>query len=93
MNKVEYNLTNADIEGTKPNCVKFKSTREPSNPLNPQYKLQSFQYVPPPPPKFVRDNMVHDDVVGSHPKPKNIYATRDNITTADIDGASPKKPH
>jgi len=49
--------------------------------------------VPPPPPKFVRDNMIHDDVVGSHPKPKNMYATRNNFTTSDIDGASPKKPH
>jgi hypothetical protein len=49
--------------------------------------------VPPPPPKFVRDTLIHDDVEGSHPKPKNIYATRNSITTADIDGASPKKPH
>lgn len=93
LNKAEYNLTNEDIEGTKPNCVKFKSLRQPSNPLNPQYKLQSFQFVPPPPPKFVRDTMLHDDVDGSHPKPTSSYATRNYITTADIDGASPKKPH
>jgi hypothetical protein len=37
--------------------------------------------------------MVHDDVDGSHPKPKNLFATRNSFTTADIDGASPKKPH
>lgn len=57
LNKVEYNLTNEDIVGSKPNCIKFKSTRDPSNPLNPQYKLASFQYVPPPPPKFIRDSI------------------------------------
>jgi hypothetical protein len=86
-------LTNEDIIGSKPNCVKFKSTRDPSNPLNPQYKLASFQYVPPPPPKFIRDSIQHDDVVGSKPKVKVVTKTRDIMSTVDIEGSSPKKPH
>jgi len=49
LNKPEYNLTNKDIKGTEPCVNQFKSTRtqEPSNPLNPRYNLQSFDYVQP----------------------------------------------
>lgn len=32
-------LCNRDIQGTKPDCVKFKTTRKPTNPLCPEYKL------------------------------------------------------
>jgi len=32
-------LSNADIPGSAPNVVKFKTKREPQNPLNPVYKL------------------------------------------------------
>lgn len=54
LNKPEYNLHNKDIEHSEPCVNKFKSTRarEPSNPLNPVYKLQSFDYVKPEPAKF-----------------------------------------
>lgn len=93
LNKVETNLTNSDIEGTRPRCVKFTSTREPSNPLNPQYKLQSFQYVPPPPLKFIRDHIQHSDIEGSKTKQRSAQAARDNIQVADIEGAQSKKVH
>jgi hypothetical protein len=55
INRPVNSLVNQDIEGTKPNCVKFKTTREPSNPLNPVYRLQKVEVVPPEPPRFVRD--------------------------------------
>lgn len=42
LNKEYFYLTNSDIEGSKPQWNKFKTTREPSNPLNPVYRLQSF---------------------------------------------------
>ena len=32
-------LFNSDIEGCKPNHMKFKTKRPPQNPLNPVYKL------------------------------------------------------
>ena len=32
-------LKNDDIDGSKPDCTKFKTKRPPQNPLNPEYKL------------------------------------------------------
>ena len=67
LNKPEYNLSNADIAGSKTQVTKFVTTREPSNPLNPVYKLASFKYIAPEPSKFVRDAMTVDDIEGSKP--------------------------
>jgi len=67
LNKPEYNLTNADIAGTRTQIQKFITKREPSNPLVPVYKLPSFTFVPADPPKFVRDAMEIDDIDGSRP--------------------------
>ena len=39
MNKPEFILKKDDIPQTSPDCVKFKSKREPLNPLSPIYKL------------------------------------------------------
>ena len=83
-------MTNADIEGSKPDIVKFKSTRPPSNPLNPVYKLAHVEYVPPSPPKFVRDAMQITDVEGARPKKKPERAERDPLKVNDIKGASAK---
>ena len=44
-----------DIKWSKPKCVKFTTSRIGGNPLNPQYKLQSVEYVDPEPLKFIRD--------------------------------------
>ena len=73
--------------------MKFTTKREPTNPLNPEYKLQSFTYVPPPPLKFVRDQMQHDDIEGSRTKYKKQAAVeKDVMNVKDIDGALPKQP-
>ena len=45
LNKSEYNLTNLDIEGSRPRTNKFKSIRAPTSPLDPVYQIQSFTYV------------------------------------------------
>ena len=87
LNKPEFNLTNADIEGTKTQIVKFVTNRAPSNPLNPVYKLQSFTYIAPEPLKFVRDAMLVDDIEGSKPLVKKQYAPRDTLNCFDIQGA------
>lgn len=87
LNKPEYNLTNNDIEGTKTNIVKFTTKREPSNPLNPVYKLPSFTYIPPEVPRFIRDGMKIDDIEGSKPLVKKEFAPRDTLNCFDIDGA------
>lgn len=89
-NKPEFNLTNADIEGTKTQIVKFQTSRAPSNPLNPVYKLPSFTYVPPEPLRFIRDAMLVDDIDGTKPLVKKEFAPRDTLNIFDIQGAQRK---
>lgn len=84
-------LTNEDIDGAKSQIIKFSTTRPPSNPLAPEYKLQSFTLLEPPVPRFVRDQMNIDDIVGSKPRVERYMETRDHYNVKDIDGASPKK--
>ena len=89
-NKPEFNLMNEDIQGTKTQIVKFQTTRQPSNPLNPVYKLPKFTYVPPEPLKFVRDAMLVDDIDGAKPLEKKQFAPRDTLNCFDIEGAQRK---
>ena len=93
LNKPEYNLTNEDIAGTKTQIVKFTTTREPSNPLNPVYKLPSFTYVAPPVPKFIRDGMIIEDIEGTRPLQKREFAPRETNKIDDIYGATKKQPY
>jgi hypothetical protein len=58
--------------------------------LNPQYKLSEVEYRPPTPPKFIRDQIVIDDIDGAKPKIKPHYETRDVLRVEDIDGAKSK---
>jgi hypothetical protein len=66
------------------------TNREPSNPLNPVYKLAKVEYVEPEPPKFIRDNLNVNDVDGARPKFVRELKTRESNKVSDIDGASPK---
>ena len=70
-------MTNEDVPMSKPNFIKFQTTRPPSNPLNPQYKLSEVEYKPPTPPKFIRDHITNDDIDGAHPKKTKYFETRD----------------
>jgi hypothetical protein len=72
--------------------MKFKTKRPPQNPLNPVYKLQEVEFVPPSPPKFIRDGMSVADIEGCKPRVEKKLAQRDNYNISDIDGAKPKKP-
>ena len=91
LNKKETNLTNDDIAGSKPQCVKFTTKREPCNPLEPVYKLQSFEYVPPPVPKFIRDSIQHDDIDGSKTRKPVERPEKEIMRTTDIEGAQAKQ--
>ena len=93
LDKPEYNLTNTDIDGTKPQILKFLTKREASNPLNPVYKLPSFTVVPPEPPRFIRDAMKIDDIEGSKPKVEKQFAPRDTLNCFDIQGSFGKAPY
>ena len=57
LDKMYYSLRNEDITGTKPKCQKFTTTRCPTNPLNPEYKLPNVEIRANTPPKFIRDNI------------------------------------
>jgi hypothetical protein len=91
--KPEYNLTNNDIKKSQPCAWKFKTKREQSNPLNPNYKLTNVEYVKPEEPKFIRDSMKNDDIEGSRPKVVQHKPVRDPINVKDIEGASNRVPY
>ena len=74
LNKPHYAMTNADLPGSQPDCVKFKTTREPANPLAPKYKLQTFKIAPVPPPKFIRDGITVEGIDGAKPKKERQFA-------------------
>lgn len=89
LNKPEYNLKTSDIDKAQSNLSNFKSTRF-TNPLNPVYKLPSYEVKPVTPPKFVRDSINIDDISGAKPEKYFKYATRDHINVRDIEGAKPE---
>ncbi len=95
LNKPENNLGNRDIEQSVPKCAKFNTKRIGGDPMNPKYKLQSYEERPITPPRFMRDTLHHDDIDGSKPK----KATFSNIQTRevnkidDIEGTKAKFRH
>ena len=93
LNKPEYNLTNSDIARSQPMCHKFKTSRPPSNPLNPIYKLAHVEIKAPVPLKFIRDQISNDDIDGAKPTIKKYFETRDVLAVKDIAGAKAKDPY
>lgn len=66
LNKAYYHLRNDDIEGSKPCMNKFKTKRNPSNPLNPKYVLPSYDELEPINPKFIRDTLNIDVILSKN---------------------------
>ena len=95
LNKPYYYMRDDDIEGTKPAITMFKTKRQASNPLNPVYKLPSFEPVEPLIPKFIRDSINVNDIDGTKPKSFNQKQMnfRESNYVKDIDGARPKKDY
>ena len=89
LNKPNRNLSTSDIEKSQPQSSSFKTKRE-TNPLNPEYRLASFENRPVTPPKFVRDSIRTDDIEKARPEVYLKWAVRDNIGVKDIEGARPK---
>ena len=86
-------MSNADIPLSKPMCQKFQTSRPPSNPLDPTYKLAHVEIKPPEPLKFIRDQISNDDIDGAKPTIKKYYETRDILAVRDIAGAKAKDPY
>ena len=57
LNKAYYTMRTDDIKGAHPQAHKFETLRQPSNPLNPEYKLPYAEIRTSTPPKFIRDNL------------------------------------
>lgn len=91
LRKPDLSLEIADIEGTKPRHLEFTTNRV-TNPLNPVYKLPSYETRAATPPRFIRDALVSDDIEGSKPRKVDKWQTRDHISIKDIDGARAKPP-
>ncbi|OMJ84584.1 hypothetical protein SteCoe_14256 [Stentor coeruleus] len=89
LRKPNLSLEITDIEGTKPKHFEFTTNRT-TNPLNPVYKLPSYEIQASTPPKFIRDAIFSDDIEGSKPKKSNKWQSKDNISIKDIDGARAK---
>lgn len=72
----------------------FKTSRPPSNPLQPVYKLASYEAIPPPETRFLRDQMDISDIEKSRPAPipQNKFLRETNYTK-DIEGAHAKKEY
>ena len=84
INKPEYNLSNKDIKGSSPKFEKFSTNRTPHNPLEPKYKLPSYEMLPYDQPKFIRDTLNTKDIIGSSPKKCDIWQTRKNENNFNI---------
>lgn len=88
-NKPDRNLFHDDIEGSFPRKHSFQNRGRQVDPLNPQYKLPSYKWVPPPTPKFTRDSYKVDDILGTKPAPLFKYQQRDSYRVDDIEGTKP----
>jgi hypothetical protein len=83
---IGLNLTNDDIELSKPRAYTFKTGRE-NDPLNPAYKVPSCKVENAPTPKFMRETNQLTDIGGTSSKPLYRYEMRNNHVVDDIEGA------
>ena len=93
--KNETNLKSDDIQGAAPQIVKFQSTRQGNDPLNPTYNLSKVEIRAATPPKFIRDAMGIDDIDKSRPKADVMAGrkTRDVMKVDDIEGTRAQPRH
>lgn len=107
LDKPNYSLTNEDIFGAKPRATQFTTTRQPTNPLVPEYKLPYCEVRATTPPKFIRDQIdikvtalsfptinliIFQDIDGARPNPYTKYTYNDRtMNVSDIDRAWPRK--
>ena len=77
-----------DIEGTKPQCVKFQTKRIGNNPLNPTYTVSHVERRPYTPPRYIRDAMNIDDIDKARPREDKHQKikTKTIMEIGDIEG-------
>lgn len=93
LNKPNYNLSNEDIEKTKPNITQFHTPRI-TNPLQPVYTLSKVETIPLTPLKFLRDNIDISDIKGTKPRKICKFQQRETFPLDNgIKGSKAKKTY
>ena len=93
LKKPNFNLSNEDIEGSKPNVSQCNKLSRHTNPLQPKYNLpkgEEIQFEDKA--KFIRDNLYIDDIAGTKSRKQNIFL-RDNLNKNDLKDSFPKKTY
>ena len=93
LNKPNYNLSNEDIEGSKPNVSQCNKLSRHTNPLKPEYILPKSEEIQiEDKTKFIRDNLFIDDIIGSRTKKINKFL-RDTLNKDDLKDSFPRKQY
>lgn len=84
----EFNMSNMDIEGSRPRRTELRTQRV-TDPVNPRYNLPSFQQAPLPVPEQRNVTNQIDDIPGTRSKTAltSKLAARDTFNVDDIEGA------
>lgn len=93
--KTGFSLTSSDIPFARPQKVAYQTARLGTNPLDPVYKLPSFQTKPTTPPRFIRDAHsveVTDiqDIEGAQARQFMRWKPRESMKLDDIEGCRSK---
>ena len=90
LNKPNYNISNADIEGSKPSCSKCNQLTRHTNPLQPEYNLPKGEKILiEDKTKFIRDTLYIGDIKTR--TKKSDYFLRDSLNKDDLKYTFPKK--
>ena len=93
LKKPNYNLSNEDIEGSRPNVSQCNKLSRHTNPLEPKYNLPKLEKIQiEDKTKFIRDNLYICDISEIKNKKQNIFL-RDTLNKNDLIDSFPKKQY
>ncbi|CAD8177716.1 unnamed protein product [Paramecium pentaurelia] len=92
-NRSDNQLMIDDIKGTRPQICKFQTNRQPIDPLEPIYKIPSYEQAEPYNPKFIRDSYNVTDIEGTQPSIINPRLKKQPIPLPEIEGSHSKQLH
>ena len=93
LKKPNYNLSNEDIEGSRPNISQCNKLSRHTNPLEPKYNLPKLEKIQiEDKTKFIRDNSYIGDISEIKNKKQNIFL-RDTLNKNDLIDSFPKKQY
>ncbi|CAD8154622.1 unnamed protein product [Paramecium pentaurelia] len=90
-NRSDNQLMVDDIKGTRPKVNKFSTNRDPVNPLEPVYKIASYEQAEPLQPKFIRDSYNVQDIEGAQPSFMNPKLKKQPVIMEEVEGSHPRQ--